>query len=149
MRVVVQRVSHASVVVESKVVGEIGEGLLVFLGITHEDTEKDINYLVDKIINLRIFEDDDQKMNLSLLDIKGGILLVSQFTLYGDCRKGRRPSYDKAAKPESAEKIYEKFAEKLKEKVDKLKTGKFGANMKVNLANSGPVTILLDSFKTF
>ncbi len=149
MRAVIQRVESASVEVDEKVVGEIGKGLLIFLGITHEDSNNDIDYLVDKISNLRIFEDEDQKMNLSLLDIEGEVLLVSQFTLYADCRKGRRPSYDKAAKPECAEKIYEEFIEKLKAKVTKVKTGIFGANMKVNLVNSGPVTILLDSLKTF
>lgn len=149
MKAVIQRVSEASVEVDSKLVGEIGKGLLVFLGITHDDTDKDIDYLIDKIINLRIFEDEDQRMNLSLLDIHGEVLLVSQFTLYGDCRKGRRPSYDKAAKPEFAEKIYEEFIERLRSKISKVETGIFGADMKVNLVNSGPVTMLLDSSKSF
>lgn len=149
MKAVIQRVSEASVEVDSKLVGEIGKGLLVFLGITHDDTDKDIDYLIDKIINLRIFEDEDQRMNLSLLDIYGEVLLVSQFTLYGDCRKGRRPSYDKAAKPEFAEKIYEEFIERLRSKISKVETGIFGADMKVNLVNSGPVTMLLDSSKSF
>ena len=149
MRAVIQRVESASVEVDKKVVGKIGKGLLIFLGIAHEDSEKDTDYLVDKINNLRIFEDEDEKMNLSLLDIKGEVLLVSQFTLYADCRKGRRPSYDKAAKPEFAEKIYEEFIQRLKSKISKVETGIFGANMKVNLINSGPVTILLDSLKTF
>ncbi|NIP29043.1 MAG: D-tyrosyl-tRNA(Tyr) deacylase [Candidatus Dadabacteria bacterium] len=149
MRAVIQRVSRASVKVDGRVVGQINKGLLVFLGIKRDDGEKDINYLADKIVNLRIFEDENQKMNLSLLNIGGEILLISQFTLYGDCTKGRRPSYDKAASPEFAEKMYEKFIEKLKSTVSKTETGIFGADMRVDLVNSGPVTLLLDSSKEF
>lgn len=149
MRAVIQRVESAGVEVENHIVGEIGKGILIFLGIKDEDSEKDIDYLAEKIVNLRIFEDENQKMNLSLLDIKGDVLLVSQFTLYGDCRKGRRPSYDKAAKPEFAVKTYEKFADKLRAFIPKVETGIFGAEMKVKLINSGPVTMILDSSKEF
>ncbi|MGH7885918.1 MAG: D-aminoacyl-tRNA deacylase [Thermodesulfobacteriota bacterium] len=149
MRALMQRVDNAGVEIENKTAGKIKKGVLVFLGINERDSEKDIDYLVEKIINLRIFEDEDQRMNLSLLDIKGEILIVSQFTLYGDCRKGRRPSYDKAAKPEFAEKLYNKFIEKIRMSFLRVETGVFGKDMKVKLTNSGPVTMLLDSFKEF
>ncbi|WP_129408110.1 D-aminoacyl-tRNA deacylase [Marinitoga lauensis] len=150
MRAVVQRVLEAHVDVEKNTVGKIGKGILVLLGVGHNDTEKDIEWLADKILNLRIFEDENDKMNLSLLDIKGEILVVSQFTLYGDCRKGRRPSYSNAAKPEKGNEYYEKFVNYIKEKYNiNVETGVFQADMKVHLINDGPVTLLLDSEKTF
>jgi D-tyrosyl-tRNA(Tyr) deacylase len=149
MRAVVQRVSYAKVTVEEKVTGEIQKGLLVLLGVGHDDTDADIKYLADKIINLRIFEDENGKMNISLNDINGQLLVVSQFTLYGDCRKGKRPSYDKAARPEAAEGIYNRFVEFLRGYGIKVETGKFQAMMSVELQNEGPVTILLDSKKEF
>lgn len=149
MRAVVQRVSSSSVTVDEEVIGKVGKGLMVLLGVTHDDTSKDVDYLLDKILNLRIFEDDDEKMNLSLMDVGGELLVVSQFTLYGDCRKGRRPSFTSAAKPDIADKLYEELAAKAREKGVTVGTGKFGANMMVDLTNDGPVTILLDSSKTF
>lgn len=112
MRAVVQRVSSSSVTVDEEVIGKVGKGLMVLLGVTHDDTSKDVDYLLDKILNLRIFEDDDEKMNLSLMDVGGELLVVSQFTLYGDCRKGRRPSFTSAAKPDIADKLYEELAAK-------------------------------------
>ncbi|MCX7710440.1 MAG: D-aminoacyl-tRNA deacylase [Clostridia bacterium] len=149
MRAVVQRVSRASVTVDDRIIGKIGQGIAVLLGVGQEDSEKDIAYLADKIMNLRIFEDETGKMNISLLDIKGELLIVSQFTLYGDCRKGKRPSYDKAARPEAAEGIYHKFVEYCKNYDLKVETGKFQAMMKVEIHNEGPVTLLLDSSKDF
>ena len=149
MRAVVQRVSSSKVTVEGNITGEINKGLLVLLGVTHEDTSKDVDYIIDKTLNLRIFEDEDEKMNLSLKDIGGELLVVSQFTLYGDCRKGRRPSFSTAAKPEHAISLYEEFVEKAKSEGLKVGTGQFGAHMMVDLTNDGPVTILLDSSKTF
>ncbi len=149
MRVVLQKVSRASVSVDGETVGEIGKGVLILLGISREDTEKDASYLVEKSINLRIFEDDDGKMNRSLLDIEGEMLIVSQFTLYGDARKGRRPSFIKAALPEDANPLYEFFVDEAKKKTAKVETGKFQAMMDVELINDGPVTILLDSNKAF
>ena len=153
MRAVVQRVNYSSVTVDNKKVGEIDKGLLVFLGVgkedTEEDTEEDLNYLVNKILGLRIFEDENEKMNLSLLDIKGELLVVSQFTLYGDVRKGKRPSFISSASPDIAEKLYRNFIEKSKKYDIKVKEGVFGADMKVNIENDGPVTILLDSKKNF
>lgn len=149
MRAVVQRVSKAEVTVEGKLVGSIKEGLLVLLGVTDSDNEKDINYLSEKIVNLRIFEDESDKMNLSLLDIKGELLIVSQFTLYGDCRKGRRPNFTDAANPSHAKELYEKFLSRCDEYNLKVQSGCFGAHMNVELINDGPVTILLDSKKTF
>jgi len=149
MRGVVQRVKRAGVTVDGELVGRIDKGLLVFLGVGNEDDEKDIQYLADKIINLRIFEDSNGKMNESLLDQKGELLIVSQFTLYGDCRKGKRPSFDKAAKPKDAEMLYERFVEYCKGFGIKVETGKFQAMMDVELINDGPVTILLDSKKEF
>ena len=149
MRIILQRVKEASVKVEGDVIGQIGKGALVLLGAGKEDSEHDVEYLVDKILNLRIFEDEEGKMNLSVLDSGGEVLVVSQFTLYGDCRKGRRPSFDKAAPPEIAEDLYELFVEKIKERGVKVETGKFRAMMDVHLVNWGPVTLMLDSQKLF
>ncbi|HJV16861.1 MAG TPA: D-aminoacyl-tRNA deacylase [Bacillales bacterium] len=145
MRVVVQRSKNASVTVEGEVVGQITSGLVLLAGVTHEDTEEDVQYLADKIVNLRIFEDENEKMNLSLLDVGGQILSISQFTLYGDCRKGRRPNFMEAAKPEKANQIYESFNQMLSEKGIRVETGRFGAMMDVSLINDGPVTLILDS----
>ncbi|NMB07810.1 MAG: D-tyrosyl-tRNA(Tyr) deacylase [Tissierellia bacterium] len=149
MRAVVQRVDYANVKVKGKVVGEIDKGLLVFLGVGDNDNNSDLEYMVDKILGLRIFEDDLGKMNLSLKDINGEILVVSQFTLYGDVRRGKRPSFTSSAKPELAERLYEDFIEKCKEEGLKVETGIFGAHMDVEIKNNGPVTILIDSKKTF
>lgn len=149
MRVVLQRVKQASVETGGEAVGEIGRGLLVLLAAGKEDSEEDVEYLVEKIINLRIFEDDAGKMNLSLTDVGGEVLVVSQFTLYGDCRKGRRPSFDKAAPPELAEDLYESFVQRLRDFGIPVQTGKFGAMMDVHLTNWGPVTLMLDSKRGF
>lgn len=149
MRAVVQRVSSSKVTVDEEVVGKVDKGLLVLLGVTHDDTSKDVDYMVDKVTNLRIFEDENDKMNLSLRDIKGEILAVSQFTLYGDCRRGRRPSFSDAARPEVANPLYEEFVEKIRDLGINVSTGKFGAHMMVDLTNDGPVTILLESKKEF
>ena len=145
MRVVVQRSKEAFVTVEGKVTGEIEHGLVLLVGVTHEDGEKDARYIADKIANLRIFEDEEGKMNHSLLDQKGQVLSVSQFTLYGDTKKGRRPNFMKAAKPDLAEPIYEKFNELLVEKGIVVEKGLFGAMMEVSLTNDGPVTLIVDS----
>lgn len=147
MRAVIQRVNSGSVVVEEKTVGSISKGLVVLLGVNEKDTEADVLYMVDKIVNLRIFEDDNEKMNLSLLDIKGELLVVSQFTLYGDCRKGRRPNFMSAARPEKAEELYNEFVKKCSEMGVKTETGTFQAYMKVNIENDGPVTVIVDSEK--
>ncbi|MFR3568952.1 MAG: D-aminoacyl-tRNA deacylase [Paraclostridium sordellii] len=149
MRAVVQRVVSSKVIVDESTIGEINKGLLILLGVTHEDTSKDVDYLLDKIVNLRIFEDENDKMNLSLKDVNGELLVVSQFTLYGDCRKGRRPNFTNAAKPDLATSLYEEFIDKAKKEGIKVGTGKFGAHMMVDLVNDGPVTILIDSEKTF
>jgi len=149
MRAVVQRVSYASVKVDGNVTGSIEQGLMVLLGVGKEDDDKDIKYLSEKILNLRIFEDEDEKMNLSLLDIKGEILIISQFTLFGDCRKGRRPSFDSAGLPESSKIMYEKFIDDCKKSGLNVQTGIFGADMKVSLLNDGPVTLMIDSKKVF
>lgn len=149
MRSVVQRVTKASVTVDGEVIGKIGKGFLILLGVSDDDTEKDLVYMADKISGLRVFEDEDEKMNLSLLDIGAEALVVSQFTLYGDCRKGKRPSFSSAGKPEYANAMYEKFAELLREKGIKTQMGRFGADMKVELLNDGPVTLMLDSKKLF
>ncbi|NLW25527.1 MAG: D-tyrosyl-tRNA(Tyr) deacylase [Clostridia bacterium] len=149
MRAVIQRVKKGSVKVEGKRVGEIGTGLVILLGVTHDDTDEDAKYLAEKICNLRIFEDEEGKLNLSLLDIGGAILSVSQFTLYGDCRKGRRPSFTDAAHPEKAKELYEVFNKLLVEKGIKVETGVFQAYMEVEIINDGPVTMLLDSKKGF
>ena len=145
MRAVVQRVDRASVSVEGAVTGQINKGLLVLLGVAEGDTEKDLVYLVDKVCGLRIFEDAAGKMNLSVQVVGGSILAVSQFTLCGDCRKGKRPSFDKAAKPEVANTFYEQFVEDCRAKGLQVETGVFRAHMLVELVNNGPVTILLDS----
>ncbi|WP_042276754.1 D-aminoacyl-tRNA deacylase [[Clostridium] dakarense] len=149
MRAVVQRVSSSKVTVENNVIGQINKGLLVLLGVTHEDTSKDVDYMIDKILNLRIFEDENDKMNLSLKDVGGELLVVSQFTLYGDCRKGKRPSFSNAARPDLATKLYEEFIQKAKEQDVVVGTGQFGAHMMVDLTNDGPVTMLLESNKSF
>ena len=145
MRLVVQRVTSASVKVGEEITGAINEGYMVLVGVTHEDTEEDVHYLAEKLAHLRIFEDENGKMNLSLLDVKGSVLSVSQFTLYGDTRKGRRPNFMKAAKPDVANSLYECFNETLREKGIHVETGRFGAMMDVSLTNSGPVTIWMDS----
>lgn len=149
MRAVVQRVSRAKVTVGDEITGEIGKGLLVLLGVSVNDSAKEASYLLEKILNLRIFEDSEDKMNLSLLDIAGELLVVSQFTLYGDARKGRRPSFIQAAPPETANKLYEFFVEEARKHLNNVQTGKFQAMMNVELVNDGPVTILLDSAKEF
>ena len=144
MKVVVQRVKYASVKVNHKLINEIDEGLLLLVGFTHEDTIEDINYMVRKITNLRIFNDENDLMNKSILDINGKILSISQFTLYADCKKGNRPSFIDAMKPDKAKKLYLKFNEELN-KIVKTYDGIFGADMKVELLNDGPVTIVLES----
>jgi len=149
MRAVLQRVSQAKVTVEGEVTGEIGIGILILLGISSRDTEDDASYLLKKTLGLRIFNDADGKMNLSLADVDGGLLIVSQFTLYGDTRKGRRPSYINAADPEKAYGLYRFFVSEARKEVAKVETGKFQAMMNVKLVNDGPVTILLDSEKFF
>lgn len=149
MRAVVQRVSSSSVTVDGNIIGEIGIGINVLIGISKEDTLEDLKYIKDKIINLRVFHDENDKMNLSLLDIKGEILVISQFTLYGDCRKGRRPNFMEALGGEEANKLYEEFVKLLKESDLKIECGEFGADMKVQINNDGPVTILLDSKRNF
>ncbi|HTC94468.1 MAG TPA: D-aminoacyl-tRNA deacylase [Terriglobales bacterium] len=149
MRAVIQRVSRASVRVDGKIVGQIGRGLLVLLGVSRTDTEAAADYLAEKIAGLRIFEDPDGKMNLSVADIKGAVLLVSQFTLYGDVRRGKRPSFDAAAPAEQARKLYEYMIERLRGLGIPCQTGIFQAVMQVELVNDGPVTILLDSEKGF
>jgi D-aminoacyl-tRNA deacylase len=145
VKIVVQRTKQASVVVGEEIVGQIDFGFMLLVGITHDDTEEDVAFLADKVVNLRIFEDEAGKMNLSLLDVGGEILSISQFTLYGDCRKGRRPNFMNAAKPDLAENLYNLFNEKLREKGIKVETGVFGAMMDVQLLNHGPVTLLLES----
>jgi D-tyrosyl-tRNA(Tyr) deacylase len=153
MRVVLQRVKKANVKVDNKTtlqqaqdtVSEIADGFLLLLGITHADTKKDADYLVDKIAKMRIFEDENKKMNKSLEEVGGSVLVVSQFTLYADCKKGNRPSFTNAAKPDEAEKLYEYFIELFKERKIDTKTGEFGAYMNVELVNDGPVTIVLDT----
>jgi len=149
MRVVIQRVSRAQVRVEGKTAGEIGKGLLVLLGVGQGDTAKEADILLDKLINLRIFEDPQGKMNLSLLDVGGELMVISQFTLYADCRKGRRPSFTNAAPPEEAKKLYEYFVAGATNRGLRVATGIFQALMEVELVNLGPVTILLDSSKNF
>jgi len=145
MRIVLQRVTRAHVEVAGETVGSIGNGLLILLGITHADTREDADYLASKVIQLRIFPDEAGRMNRSLLDTGGALLVVSQFTLYGDCRKGRRPSFDHAATPEHARGLYEYFVERLKLGNVKVATGVFQAEMEIHLVNHGPVTFVLDS----
>jgi D-tyrosyl-tRNA(Tyr) deacylase len=149
MRAVVQRVTSSSVEVENSIVGEIGPGVLVLLGVARDDDVGDADYLAEKIINLRIFTDDEGKMNRSLLEVAGAMLAVSQFTLFGDARKGRRPSYIEAAEQEKASALYQYFVERVRTRSVKVETGIFQATMKVSLVNDGPVTILLDSKKLF
>lgn len=149
MRAIIQRVSRAKVSIEGEIVGKIGKGILVLLGISREDSKKEADYILEKTLNLRIFEDAEDKMNLSLLDTHGELLVVSQFTLYGDARKGRRPSFIKAALPEKANDLYEHFVGEARKKITKVETGKFQAMMNVELVNHGPVTIMLDSEKNF
>ncbi len=149
MRAVVQRVRRAQVIVDGETVGEIGRGLLVLLGVTHADTEADADYLAGKIAGLRIFEDANGKMNGDVASVDGGILVVSQFTLYGDVRRGKRPSFDAAARPEHARQLYEYFVERIRAAGLPCQTGRFQEMMQVELVNDGPVTILLDSQKTF
>lgn len=149
MRAVVQRTAFSAVSSEGVETGKSGRGLTVLLGVAPDDTESDVTYMADKCVNLRIFEDEQGKLNRSLLDIKGDMLVVSQFTLYGDARHGRRPSFTGAASPELAEKLYKEFVAAVQEKNITVGTGKFRTHMVVTLANDGPVTILLDSRKTF
>ena len=149
MRAVVQRVSRAKVTVDNRTAGEIGMGLLVLLAVGREDTEIGVNYLAEKIIGLRVFEDAEGKMNRSVLDIGGSMLVVSQFTLYGDVRRGKRPSFDAAAAPEAARRLYEMFVERMRAAGLRCETGRFQEMMQVELVNEGPVTILLDSAKLF
>ena len=149
MRCVVQRVKNCEIHVEDEIVGRIGEGLLAYLGISVRDTDKDLDYMARKVVELRVFPDDAGKMNLSLKDTGGGIMVISQFTLYGDTRKGRRPSYDAAADPKTAEAYYEKFLSKLRVMGFAPASGRFQAHMDVTYTNMGPVTILVDSEKTF
>src|SRR5215218_1182491 len=145
MRAVIQRVTRASVAVDHTIVGEIGSGLLVLLGVTHDDTKEDAAYLAAKIVALRIFDDADGKMNVSVKDVGGGLLVVSQFTLYGDVRRGLRPSWSDAAAPEVAEPLYEYFVDRCRKLIEPVATGSFRAMMQVELVNDGPVTLLLDS----
>ena len=149
MRAVVQRVTSSKVVVDGQIIGAINNGINVLIGISCDDNEEDLKYIRDKIINLRIFEDENFKMNKSLMDIGGEILVISQFTLYGDCRKGRRPNFMAALGGEEAKKLYDQFVLMIKECGIKVETGIFGADMKVDIQNDGPVTILLDSKKNF
>ena len=146
MRALIQRVSSASVAIDGETVGSCNAGFLILLGVTHTDTEADAAYLAEKCANLRIFCDEQDKMNLSLLDVHGEALVISQFTLYGDCRKGRRPGFSDAARPELANPLYEKFVELLRAQgVRRVETGRFGADMKVSLLNDGPVTLIVES----
>ena len=149
MRAVVQRVTSSSVSVDGNIIGSIGKGFNVLIGIAKDDTIDDLKYIKDKIVNLRVFQDKNDKMNLSLLDVQGEILAISQFTLYGDCRKGRRPNFMNAKGGEEAKILYNKFIDMLKDTGLKVETGEFGAHMEVDIQNDGPVTILLDSFKQF
>ena len=149
MRAVVQRVTSSSVSVDEKIIGEIGIGFNVLIGISKEDTLDDLVYIKDKIINLRVFHDENDKMNLSISDVKGELLVISQFTLYGDCRKVRRPNFMEAQGGEVANKLYEEFIKLIKTSNLKVETGEFGADMKVQINNDGPVTILLDSKRNF
>ncbi|MFN4215626.1 MULTISPECIES: D-aminoacyl-tRNA deacylase [unclassified Exiguobacterium] len=144
MRVLLQRVKEASVTVDEEIVGAIDAGYLLLVGVTHEDTEAEVNWLADKVAGLRVFEDADEKMNLSIQDIAGKVLSVSQFTLYGDTLKGRRPAFTQAAKPDVAETLYEKFNDRLRTHGLVVETGKFGAMMDVALVNDGPVTLMLE-----
>ncbi len=145
MKVVLQKSGPAKVEIENKVHGEIKSGIVLLIGVTHDDTEKDIEYLVEKISNLRIFESEGKYFEKSIIEVGEEILAISQFTLYASCRKGRRPDFIEAAKPEVAKPLYDKFIEKLKEKGIKVQTGVFGADMQVHLVNQGPITLIIDS----
>lgn len=145
MKAVIQRVSKASVHVGERLCGEIGSGFMVLLGVAHADSEKDLDMIIDKMVNLRIFEDEEGKMNKSLIDVGGSLLIVSQFTLYADCRAGRRPSFTDAAKPDHAIELYKKCIQKCKTLIPKVEEGEFGAHMMVGLVNDGPVTIILET----
>ena len=147
MKILVQRVKKASVVVDEKEISKIEKGFLVLVGITHTDTKKEADYLVKKVTNLRIFEDENGKMNLSLKDVSGRLLIVSQFTLYGNCEQGNRPSFTEAAKPDIANELYEYFCKKCEETGIEVQKGIFGADMEVNLINDGPVTLMLEKYK--
>jgi len=149
VRAVVQRVLEASVSIGEKTTGHIGKGILIFVGIGQEDTIEDARTLAEKVVNLRIFPDALDKMNFSVLDVEGGILVISQFTLFGDCRKGRRPSYASAAQPEHAKALYEAFVEEVRHYTASVETGQFQEMMQVHLVNDGPVTLLMDSRKIF
>jgi len=149
MRAVIQRVTEAKVEVDGKIIGQVGRGLLVYLGVGKEDTEADAQFMAEKLANLRIFSDEAGKMNRSVIDIGGGVLLVSQFTLYGDCRKGRRPGFDAAGEPSIAERLYEKVGELIAAEDIPVEKGSFGAHMHVTSINDGPVTFLLDSSRLF
>lgn len=149
MRAVVQRVAYSKVTVDGRTVGEIKNGLTVLLGVGIDDNEKDVEYLADKIVNLRVFEDSEGKMNLSLKDVNGDLLAVSQFTLYGDVRRGKRPSFDRAARPDTAKKLYESFVNACLKHGIRVQTGEFQAMMMVEIHNDGPVAILIDSKKEF
>ena len=144
MRIIVQRCTEANVKVDNKIVGKIDKGVMLLVGFTHTDDSTNIDYMIDKVLNLRIFDDENGVMNKSLLDVNGSILSISQFTLYGDARKGRRPSYIEALSGDKATKLYDEFNNKIKEKNIHIETGIFGADMKVSLTNDGPVTILLE-----
>lgn len=145
MRAVIQRVKHASVSVDNQITGEIKQGFLVLLGVTHTDTEKEVDWLAKKITDLRVFNDSEDKMNLGLKDVNGELLIISQFTLYGNCIKGRRPAFIDAAKPDVSNELYEKFLKKCKDLGFKTEAGIFGADMKVELLNDGPVTLIIDT----
>ena len=147
MRVVIQRVKNASVEIDGNVNGKINTGFLVLLGIASTDTKQDVDYLVKKVVNLRVFSDENDKMNLSLKDVNGELLVISQFTLYGNCREGNRPSFIEAAKQDVAIPLYEYFVEECKKQISVVETGVFGADMKVSLLNDGPVTIIIESKK--
>jgi D-aminoacyl-tRNA deacylase len=149
MRAVVQRVRYGRVRVGDRIVGEIAGGFVLLVGFTHDDTDQDLTYIAEKVVGLRVFEDEQGKMNLSLLETGGAILSVSQFTLYGDCRKGRRPNFMQAAAPDQAKHLYDRFNQQLRALGVHVETGEFGAMMDVELANDGPVTILLDSKRQF
>jgi len=145
MKFVIQRVGHASVTVDRNVIGKIGKGYMVLVGISDDDTKESADKMIQKMINLRIFEDENGKTNINLADVSGGLLLVSQFTLYADCKKGNRPSFIKAGKPDMAEAMFDYIVDECKKQVDNVQTGAFGADMKVELLNDGPFTIVLDS----
>lgn len=149
MRAVVQRVKRSSVSVDNEIVGEIGKGFNVLVGISKDDTMEDLKYIKDKILNLRVFEDENEKMNLSLGDVSGELLIISQFTLYGDCRKGRRPNFMEALGGDQAKELYEEFIGLFKEESTNVEAGIFGADMEVEIINDGPVTLLLDSKRNF